>query len=302
MINNIQSSVNHPFLWFENLLFHHGYEIELERFIYDAEMIDAIYNNSELSLIYNEQNEFGEWEQVKEYFKSRLRRILFEERKMAILYLDENLRKLDDNESKKKSTNQMLDTLQGLLNGASSSRFNDIINFNIISMIEHIRTRYQHLHLTHKVFKIVFRLTRTVESTSFFGAEKLKYKTLKELCYNIFCEDFLDEIMVEDELFNVLISPEPQNENIGIYFAINNQEVAYLLREMEPLFTNLNFDVIGASQCFFNKKGKLLTSGDLYTALSDFIKDKKTIDGIYPVKNGLRNIILNIRSLISQLQ
>lgn len=153
------------------------------------------------------------------------------------------------------------------------NKLNDLVN--------HLKFKYSYLEVCHKVYN----RTKDDEpiSSMFQCKPELKKSHFVKLYTLTIRLDLIDDIEIDETTFlDVLLSPKPSQDS-KIVFTKANIIVANYLKLLEPLFNNFNAMSIEKSKMFFNKQGKPIKSGDLYTALSrnngknkDFINQIQT--------------------------
>lgn len=273
------ATLENPLAFFDSILFHEGFKELVLQFKNDSELLEASFNKKDMSLSFVEINEFGEPIEIKEYFISRLRKILKSETLLAIKYIDARL--IPDLNIKVNPIEviNLLDSINSyfiILSESVNNNINNIIKNHLKKLIRHIKNRFHSLHINHKVFRY---LNRTLNFRfSFFGAKNEHvrfYKKLHAVFYdnNIIPENAEDD----DELTEVLTSEIPISTGIKIVIVAKKFEIALIFRELEPLFNNFNFKSIEESGCFINKKNELITANQLSSALSDFHKKQRRL-------------------------
>lgn len=279
-------TIQSPLKFYEDLIFNKEYSK-----FGDAFYAETIYTKDyRLVIERNKEFLFEAWLNKQEntdmiHYEHYINKVLKYNTKQALELLNELVLKLDEPEAKKFLLIQF-NLLNSLIEKCDEdmNAFNPEIRCELISIISNINTKYSHYQLTHKVLR---KLThRTDNIFSFFQIKSELKVSFFEKLYDVAVTplNLLDDIEISEEVFiEVFTSPNPLSK---IQFIKPNATIAFFLKEIEPFFDNFNSTTIEKSRSFLNKQGKVLTSTDLYTALSrnkdknnnDFIKIQNEIN------------------------
>lgn len=272
-------TIESPFKFYEDLIFNK----ECSN-LSDAFYVETIYTKGyNLVIERNKEFWFEAWlnkQDISEmiHYEQYLNKVLKYNTKQALELLDELVLKLDEPVAKK-----FLNIQFNLLNSLIEKYDEDMNDCNpevrteLISIISDINIKYSHYQLTHKALR---KLTHRRDNIfSFFQIKSELKSSFFEKLYDVTITplNLIDDIEISEEVFiEVFTSPKPLSK---IQFIKPNATIAFFLKEIEPFFENFNSTTIEKSSSFLNKQGKVLTSTDLYTALSRN-KDKKDNDFI----------------------
>ena len=279
--------VSSPFKFYEDLIFHDGIKK-----IHDSFYIQTIYTRNyrfiqELNaeFIYEawlNKDDISDQIHIEHYVP----RVLKFNNKQAFETLGKSIVKMDETEAKKFLILQLnlLSSLVEKYDTDLSNVYPEIRN-DLISIISDINIKYSHYQLTHKAFR---KLTKNSESViSFFQVKSEITTSFFEKLYDVAIHlDLIDDVETSEDLFIEVftsVKPEPESK---IQFIKPNAMIALFLKEIESFFYNFNSITIEKSKSFLNKQGKIITSADLYTALSrskdkhnnDFVKIQNEIN------------------------
>lgn len=280
MLGITGSTTESPLEFFNQLLFFDGLRLVLGSF-YTENSFTKGYK------FINEENiefTFTAWVNKDDisdmiHIENYLERVLKFNTKLAFDSLNKSIVKMEVTEAKK-FLNQQLNLLYSLVvkYDTDTNNTHPQIRTELISIISDFNIIYSHYNLTHKAFR---KLTNNPNSIfSFFEVKSEITNSFFEKLYDAAITlDLIDDVETSEDLFiEVFTSAKPEPES-KIHFIKPNAMVAFFLKEIESFFENFNSTTIEKSRSFLNKQGKVLTSTDLYTALSRN-KDKQNNDFI----------------------
>ncbi|MFA9192534.1 DUF6617 family protein [Flavobacterium sp. FZUC8N2.13] len=278
MLGITESTTESPLEFFNQLLFFDGLKLVLGSFYTENSFTKGYkFINEE-----NREFTFTAWVHKDDisdmiHIENYLARVLKFNTKLAFDSLNKSLVKMEEMEANKFLIHQ-LNLLYSLIVKYDTDENNTYpeIRTELISIISYINIRYSHYQLTHKAFR---KLTNNPDSIfSFFQVKSEITNSFFEKLYDVAISlDLIDDVETSEDLFNEVFTstkPEPESK---IHFIKPNANVAFFLKEIESFFENFNSTTIEKSRSFLNKQGKILTSTDLYTALSRN-KDKQNTD------------------------
>lgn len=280
MLGITESTTESPLEFFNQLLFFDGLKLVIGSF-YTENSFTKGYKfineeNNEFSFTaWVNKDDFSDMIHIENY----LAKVLRFNTKLAFDLFDKSLVKMEEVEAKKFLTHQ-LNLLYSLIVKYDSNEniAYPEIRTELISIISDINIRYSHYQLTHKAFS---KLTTSSDGIfSFFQVKSEIPLSFFQKLYDVAISlDLIDDVEISEDLFIEVFTtakPEPESK---IHFIKPNAKVAFFLKEIESFFENFNSTTIEKSRSFLNKQGKVLTSTDLYTALSRN-KDKQNTDFI----------------------
>lgn len=287
MLGITESTTESPLEFFNQLLFFDGLKL----------VIGSFYTENSFTKGYkfiNEENRdftFTAWVHKDDisdmiHIENYLVRVLRFNTKLAFDLFDKSLVKKEEVEAKKFLTHQ-LNILYSLIVKYDSNEniAYPEIRTELISIISDINIRYSHYQLTHKAFR---KLTTSSDSVfSFFQVKSEIPLSFFQKLYDVAITfNLIDDVEISEDLFIEVFTSAKAELESKIQFSKPNVNVAFFLKEIESFFENFNSTTIEKSRSFLNKQGKVLTSTDLYTALSrnrdkqntDFIKIQNEIN------------------------
>ena len=287
MLGITESTIESPLEFFNQLLFFNGLELVINSFYTENSFTHGYKfineENCEFSFTaWVNKDDLSDMIQIENY----LALVLRFNTKIAFDAFDKSLVKMEEMEAKKFLTHQ-LNLLYSFIVKYDTDENNTHpeIRTELISIISDINIRFSHYQLTHKAFR---KITTNPDSVfSFFQVKSEITASFFEKLYDVAIGlNLIDDVETSEDLFiEVFTSAKPEPES-KIQFIKTNAKVAFFLKEIEFFFDNFNSITIEKSRSFLNKQGKVLTSTDLYTALSrnknkqndDFIKIKNKIE------------------------
>jgi hypothetical protein len=280
MLGITESTTESPLEFFNQLLFFDGLKLVLKSFYTE----NAFTHGYRFLNVENSNSIFTAWVKNDDitnmiHIERYLEKVLKLNSKLAFDSLNKSLAKMEELEAKKFLIHQ-LNLLYSLIVKYDTDENNTHpeIRTELISIISDINIRFSHYNLTHKAFR---KLTNNHDSVfSFFQVKSEITASFFEKLYDVATSlDLIDDVETSEDLFiEVFTSAKPEPES-KIKFIKPNLPIAFFLKEIEPFFDNFNSRTIEKSRSFLNKQGKVLTSTDLYTALSRN-KDKQNNDFI----------------------
>jgi hypothetical protein len=280
MLGITESTTESPLEFFNQLLFFNGLELVINSFYTENSFTQGYKFINEVNLEFSftawvNKDDLSDMIQIENY----LAKVIRFNTKLAFDSFDKSLVKMEEIEAKKFLTHQ-LNLLYSFIVKYDSNENNAYpeIRIELISIISDINIRYSHYQLTHKAFR---KLTTNPDSVfSFFQVKsEIKVSFFEKLYDFALVLNLIDDVETSEDLFIEVFTcakPEPESK---IHFIKPNANVAFFLKEIESFFENFNSTTIEKSRSFLNKQGKVLTSTDLYTALSRN-KDKQNTDFI----------------------
>ncbi|HFG0566268.1 hypothetical protein [Flavobacterium psychrophilum] len=280
-------TIESPFFFFEDLIFNGSYTK-----LVDAFYIETIFTkNYKLALERNEKFIFEAWLNKHDisdmiHYENYLNVVLKYNYEDAFENLNYSLSKLNDEETTIFFKKQ-LNILNSLIKKLAESDKNQEIKATLLQIISDIDNRFSHIHIAHPVFKNLIPETENIYSL-FQLKDGIKRSFFEKLYDASIALDLIDDIEIREEDFiEVFTSPNPISTS-KIKFTKPNATVAIFLKELESFFGNFNATTIEKSKFFLNKQGKVLTSTDLFTALSRN-KDKENID-LIKIQNEINKL------------
>lgn len=280
MLGITESTTESPLEFFNQLLFFDGLKLVLISFYTENEFTQGyrfinVEDSNSILTAWVKKDDISEMIQIEHY----LVKVLKFNTKLAFDSLNKSIVKMEEIEAKKFLIHQLnlLDSLIVKYDTDENNTYPEI-RTELISIISDIKIRYSHYQLTHKAFR---KLTNNPDSVfSFFQVKSEIAVSFFEKLYDVAITlDLIDDVETSEDLFiEVFTSSKPEPES-KIHFIKPNAKVAFFLKEIESFFENFNSTTIEKSKSFLNKQGKVLTSTDLYTALSRN-KDKQNNDFI----------------------
>lgn len=287
MFGITESTTESPLEFFNQLLFFDGLKLVLNSFYTENTFTQGyrfinVENSNIIFTAWVNKDDISDMIHIEHY----LVKVLKFNTKLAFDSLNKSIVKMEETEAKKFLAHQ-LNLLDSLVVKYDTDKNNTHpeIRTELISIISDINIRYSHYHLIHKAFR---KLTNNPDSIfSYFQVKSEITTSFFEKLYDITIDlDLIDDVETSEDLFIEVFTnakPEPENK---IRFIKANAFIAFYLKEIEDFFDNFNSATIEKSRSFLNKQGKILTSTDLYTALSrnkdknsnDFIKIQKEIN------------------------
>lgn len=273
-----------PFKFYEDLIFNEEYS----KFS-DAFYIETIYTKGyKLVLERTKEVWFEAWLNKLDitdmiHYEHYLKKVLKYNSKDAFEKLAVSLSKFNDDKAIL-FLKQQLNILYSLIRKLDEKENYQELKEELLLIVSDIDIRYSSFQITHKVFK---KITNEIESiySIFQLKDGIKRSFFEKLYDATITLDLIDDVVIREELFiEVFTSPKPDPSS-KIQFTKPNSTVALYLKEIEPFFDNFNSTSIEKSKNFLNKQGKIITSTDLYTAISrnkdktnnDLIKIQKQI-------------------------
>lgn len=282
MSGTIESTIESPFEFYNQILFYNGIKLIEESFYFQNPYTEGYK-------FYNEIGNFTGWIKtlpdsvdvlnLSTYFVKALKVNSAE----SLNLLEGKIESLD-NPYKKDFLKNQLDHIQSFhlkISKSKDLKYSNVIEEELEILVKDIFFKFNSLQVRHKLFDKINAPKKLI--SSFFQCKEYPlefYSKLYDLTSNLLLIDETETF--EEDFITILTSSNPENDLCQIQFTKNNYVISYYLRKLEPFFDNLNFNTIELSKSFYNKQNKLLTASDLSASLSrgkdKALATKKSID------------------------
>jgi hypothetical protein len=251
----------------------------------DCRMLTGRELAGEVEFVYVEVDNDGNHVPHKVAFSTKLNEALRAAYKETVKRISKKVELLNGESDKKSVINTSLDAIlffHERLDEIHCFGQKELIKSWLNKVIKYVHDKYRSTTVIHDSLSL---LTQQVHNREDYFGFKLKVRDLQTL-YNLLLElKFISDEAQPTDFQDVFTAIEPSSKIQKLKITCKQEEAAYIIQQLKPLFYSLNDDRFVHSNFFQTKQNKPFKYSYFQTARSKFINNPLNSDRIEEVKH-----------------